>query len=189
MEDFKNTKYFQFLYNNHQRVFDDGDRFNLEMHQLISRNTDELAIVLKCHLILENYIDKFLQAGYPTIKWDFVNLTFSKKLELINTRGTYLAAVLYKAIKKLNSIRNKFAHDFTYEFKNNDLTEIHQAMDLWEKAKGKPAGTGIQLIEEFTIWACAMINIMTSGIIDQTPETGLAGYLVWLREMMQPLNP
>jgi hypothetical protein len=188
LEDFKRTKFYQYLYENHQIIQDDGSRFNIDMRELITKETDNLAVVLKCHLIIEYYIDRFLQAAYPTISWDPLSLTFAKKLELINVPGTYVGLCFYKAIKKLNSIRNKFAHQLTYELKESDLTDLRQSMDLWEKARERTSGKGIKLVEEFTIWVCGNIDSFTNGIKRHTPEHGLPGYLAWLKQMNEPID-
>jgi len=188
LEDFKKSKYYQYLFENHQEVFKDGDAFNAQIQELFSQKTDEMGTVLKCHLIVEYYIDQLLEAGYPTIKWKPVNLNFSKKLEMINTPGTAVGVIYYPAIKKLNTIRNKFAHNLAYELQESDLSELRISMDLWEKARGQSAGSGIQLIREFTVWVCGNISILTTGIKKHTPKTGLTGYLEWLSDMQSPVE-
>jgi len=183
MEDIRNSKYFQYLYDNYEALSKDHQAFSKRMHELIYVNTDEMATVLKCHLIVENFIDQLLEVGYPTIDWKKANLNFSKKLELTNSRGTAIGTVYYPAIKKLNTIRNKFAHQITYELQESDYSEIKIAMDLWNKLFDKPCSTGLAVIEEFTIWVCSNIETLINGIKKETPTTGLAGYQEWLREM------
>jgi hypothetical protein len=183
LEHFKKTKYFKYLLQNHNEIDKERLDFNNTIIELLNRKTDELGTILKCHLIIEFYIDNYLRVANPAIvKWKDSRLSFSQKLELIHNDKTPIG-VYYPAIKCFNSIRNKFSHKISYVIQEDDYREIEKIMFIWYKASGKPLLSGIKLIEDFTVWVCANINMMISGIDKHSKILGLSGYLEWLKEM------
>jgi len=183
VDDFKKTKYFKHLADNLDLMEKHRIEFNQKILSLLNNEIDELGLVLKCHMIIEYYIDEFLIVAYPTInQWDKIRLTFNQKLELINNSRTVMG-MAYSSVKCLNSMRNKFSHRLAYKIKEDDYKEIKELMTIWYNAAGEPVPTGIQLIEKFTVWFCGNCNIMIQGIKKQTPGLGLTGYLDWLNNM------
>ena len=177
------SKYFKYLIDNAESIDKDRIEFNDKIISLLDSKTDELGTVLKCHLIIEHYIDEYLANSYPTIKsWDKARLTFNHKLELINNPHT-VVGMLYPGIKCINSLRNKFSHKLAFKIEKRDFKEISEIMTIWNNALGKPIPQGLRLIGEFTIWTCGNLNSMTQGIKKHSPNTGLSGYLEWLKEM------
>jgi hypothetical protein len=181
--DFTKTKYFDYLLDNSETLENDLQDFNKKFIELTRGDIDELGTVLKCHLITEYYIDQYISKSYPTvISWDKIRLNFSQKIEVINNPQT-LTGIYYPALKSLNTLRNKFAHKLGYKIIEEDLIEIRTILTAWNSALGKPIPKGVKLIEEFTIWMCAGLNSMTTGIHLETPELGLSGYIKWLKKM------
>ena len=135
---FKKTKYFKYLADNMDLMEKQRVEFNKKILPLLNSQTDELGLILKCHLIIEHYIDEFLIVAYPTIKsWARIRLTFNQKLELINDPQTVLGMV-YPSIKCLNTLRNKFSHKLAYKIKTEDYKEIKVLMTIWFNAAGDP---------------------------------------------------
>jgi hypothetical protein len=180
--DFKKTKYFNYLLVNHKEAEKDLLAFNTKILRLLNKETDELGRVLKCHLIIEHYIDNYLNVAYPTVyNWNNIRLTFSQKLELTQNPKTIFT--YYSAIKNLNSIRNKFSHKLNYSIKSEDYKDIETIMRIWNTELNKSLQSGINLIEEFTIWICVNIDSMINGIKKQSKGLGIPYYLEWLKEM------
>lgn len=181
--DFKETQYFKYLIENSDNIENDRFAFNKKISELLSNSGDEMGVVLKCHLIIEHYIDAFLTVAYPTIvSFERIRITFNQKIELINNNRTTLGHS-FKAVKSLNSLRNKFAHKLGYVIQDLDLLEMENYMSPWNDALGNTTLHGIKLIENFTIWFCMSLDILTNGIKKETPELGLVGYLEWLNKM------
>lgn len=189
-EQFKKTKYYSYLLNSMEEMERDRTEFNSHIIELLNQATDELGIVLKCHLILEYYMDMFLKTAYPTIsQWDKTRFTFSQKLELLNSDKTTLQ-FHYQAIKCLNTIRNKFSHKLSYSLVENDCLPIKSALEPWYTALQKPMPNDLpKLIEEFTVWICGNINIIITAINRHSKDFGLPGYLLWLKEMQEEEKP
>ncbi len=81
VDDFKKSKYFNYLLENFKELDRERVEFNDEVLKLLNRKTDELGSVLKCHLIIEYYIDNYLKTAHPTIlNWQASKLSFSQKL-------------------------------------------------------------------------------------------------------------
>lgn len=183
IDDLKKTKYFDHLADNLDLMEKQRIEFNQKILSLINNEIDELGLVLKCHMIIEHYIDEFLTVAYPTInQWDKIRLTFNQKLDLMNNSSTVMG-MAYPSVKCLNSLRNKFSHRLAYKIKEEDYKEIKGLMTIWFNSAGEPVPIGLQLIEEFTIWFCGNCDNMIQGIKKQTPELGLTGYLDWLNNM------
>ena len=183
--DFKKSKYFKFLLKNLNEVEKERVEFNNQILTLLNKETDELGTILKCHLIIEYYLDCYLKSSYPTIsKWKETRLTFNQKLELINTEKTFME-MYYPSIKCLNSIRNKFSHRISYKVVSGDYREIETIMNVWYNAIDQPLPKGMRLIEEFTIWVCSNIASMINGIDKHSKSIGLPGYLRWLQDMQE----
>lgn len=181
--DFKKTKYYKYIANNLDLIEKQRVEFNKKILPLLTNQTDELGLILKCHLIIEHYIDEFLVIAYPTIKsLNRIRLTFNQKLELINNPRTEIG-MIYPSIKCLNVLRNKFSHKLAYKIKTEDLNEINTLMKILFNAAGDTIPEGQRLLEEFTLWVCASLDSMTQGIKRHSPKLGLTGYLEWLKKM------
>jgi hypothetical protein len=181
--DFRTTKYFRYLIDKAEVLDSERITFNKAILLLLSSKTDELGTVLKCHLIIEHYIDEYLTAAYPAVtKLKSVRLTFNQKIELINDPRT-IGGLAYAAIKCLNLLRNKFSHKLAHRIEESDYIQIHELMSAWNSAAGKRVPAGLQLIQEFTVWLCGSLYAMQQGILRETPKLGLSGYLAWLEKM------
>jgi hypothetical protein len=181
--DFKQTKYFKYLAENLELMEIQRIEFNQKILSLLNNEIDEMGLVLKCHMIIEHYIDEFLIVAYPTIsQWDKIRLAFNQKPELINNFRTVMG-IAYPSVKCLNSLRNKFSHRLAYKIKEEDYKEIKEIMTIWYNASVEPIPTGLQLIEKFTVWFCGNCDTMIQGMKKQTPGLGLTGYLDWLKNM------
>lgn len=78
VDDFKQTKYFKHLAENLDLMEIHRIEFNQKILSLLNNEIDEICLVLKCHMIIEHYIDDFLIVAYSTInQWDKIRLTFN----------------------------------------------------------------------------------------------------------------
>jgi len=151
---------------------------------MLSSNTDEMAITIKCHLIIENYIDQYLKVAFPSINnIKEMNLRFLNKIEMINNSKT-IFSTYYKSLKQINSLRNKFAHNLQYIITPNDLKELNIVMDAWNDAGGYARTNGVELIKQYTMFFCSSVYCIINIINKETKELGICGYIKWLEEMV-----
>lgn len=85
------------------------DSENEKFIALLQQDHDVLGRVLKAHLILEHYLSAYLGQTFGIDDIDSIRLSFAQKVELLPSSGA-AASVIKLGIKRLNSIRNKFAH-------------------------------------------------------------------------------
>lgn len=181
--DFTKTEYFNYLLANVENIKNELNEFNSEILNLMQQETNSLGLILKCHLIIEYYMDKYIKAAFPDIIClERLRMNFSSKLELINNPKTVFG-IYYPGIKKLNAIRNKFAHNIAYRISEPDYYEIAKIMGAWFKALGNDPLTGHALIENFTLTLCGTLNSYTIGINEEAKDLGISGYLQWLKKM------
>ena len=186
MEDFTKTKYWQHLLNNKDEVKGDWNNFNNEFSILWSQSVDELGVVLKSHLVIESYMNRFLIKAYPNILWSEMRLTFIQKLSMCDFE-TSAIQIYSTGIKELNTIRNRFAHRISYQLKIDDYKTINRMMTMWSKAYGTPPETGLNLFYSFVLAVCVSFSVYIENIDRYGGGFGLSGYLKWLKDMQEPV--
>ena len=131
-------------------------------------------------------MDRYIALAIPEVEdWNKLRLTFSKKLEIVNNKRTSFV-MLYPAIKALNKIRNKYAHDLNYKPNVGDYKPISNFIQIWFSAQGKNIPSNFShLIQEFTLWAAGFMNGYIDGIKNHTPEKGILGYLEFIDKKMK----
>ena len=185
LDAFKKTKYWRYLIEH----FDEMDRGRLEFKRqfstFIENKTDEMAVVLKSHLIVEHYIDQYIATAFPSIaNTNKLNLRFSSKIEMINNPRT-IFGYYSDSLKQLNSLRNKFAHNLEYTISDVDLSKMKEVMDTWNSAGGYELVTGMEVIRQYTMWISSSLDSTTRGIKKESKSLGIAGYVQWLQEMQK----
>jgi len=81
--------------------------------------SDEVAIILKSHLYLEQEIDSLIEKITPNPKF-ILKKSFSEKLDFLNALNI-ISNESESKLRGLNSIRNKFSHQYGYELSAKDL--------------------------------------------------------------------
>src|SRR5690606_25848733 len=111
VDQFRDTKYFKWMLSQADELEKEMNSFNEEYSDLAGTDNPQLPLVLRSHLIIEHYMDKYLTVAIPEVEcWDDLRLSFNMKLDIINNRKTSLH-VIAPSIKALNKIRNKYAHN------------------------------------------------------------------------------
>jgi hypothetical protein len=180
----KKDKFFDYLMSQSDRFENDIGEFNYKIRNLLSNPVDNMGIILKCNLIIEKYIDDYLEIAYPTINFDLKDrLTYNQKIELINNPRTNFYIFLNGA-KELNSIRNKYAHNLNYEIQNSTFKEVKEIMTFWNTASGKKQNEGIQLVVDFTATLCMFLFSTKNEIKVNGSGLGLPKYLEWVEKIV-----
>ncbi len=84
------------------------DEENARFKALFYREHDSLGRVLKCHLVVEHYLERFLEAHYGIADLEGARLSFFQKAKLLPDTAAP-AAFVKPGVLQLNSIRNRFA--------------------------------------------------------------------------------
>lgn len=121
---------------------------------LISKDFTEIAQLLKCHLVIEHYLDLFLKKELGLNSLDDAKLSFFNKVSLIPDNKA--AGFVKPGIIKLNSLRNKIAHQLDINLTKNDLGSIKNILQISRQDIEKLSF--IEAIEKFTALACIWLG-------------------------------
>jgi hypothetical protein len=153
--------------------------FNLKYSFLSNRNDQSSSRILKYHLLLEHYLDKYLEAANPAIKnWGQARLTFHQKLELVQHPQTAFVLIT-PGIRCVNTIRNRVSHNLEVNLSEDALNPIRDFLNIWYTALGRPIRSDIDMVEDFTLTCCAIINGYVTSISRHAKITGLPELLTW----------
>ena len=128
---------------------------------LISSPHDTLGRVLKCRLIVEHYLNRFLVAHFGIDNFDDARLTFAQKAKLLPDRAT-AAAFVKPGIVQLNRIRNRFGHSLSAELSDADLGSIRTVLDI--ARRGVTFESPAEAIEAFTTVACTFLIVAPADL-------------------------
>lgn len=107
---------------------------------------DILAIVLKTHLYTEYWIDQLVKEVSLTAN-ESIKYSFAVKLNLIYNMGC-IPEALYLNIKKLNKLRNQFAHNLDFDINDADWNYVVRqeglALSDFETVKEKLLIVGLE---------------------------------------------
>lgn len=134
-------------------------RFNEENSRfikLLQQPHDVIGRLLKCHLIVEHYLDRFLSDHFGLDAISDAKLNFFNKAMLLPTQGSS-AAFVRPGIIKLNSIRNKAGHNLGNEPKFDDLGAINETLRI--ARPNVSFNEPIDAIEAFTTVACTWLIV------------------------------
>lgn len=134
-------------------------RFNTENERfikLIEKPHDVLGRLLKCHLIIEHYLTRFLSEHFGIEDVESAKLGFFNKAMLLPSQASS-AAFVKPGILKLNKLRNRAGHELGADFTFDDLGPISEVLNI--ARAGVPFGTPIEAIEAFTTVACTWLIV------------------------------
>ncbi|HUW75061.1 MAG TPA: hypothetical protein VMV70_00145 [Gallionella sp.] len=134
-------------------------RFNIENERfikLIEKPHDVLGRLLKCHLIIEHYLTRFLSEHFGIEDVQSAKLGFFNKAMLLPSQATS-AAFVKPGILKLNKLRNRAGHELGPDFTFDDLGPISEVLNI--ARAGVTFETPIEAIESFTTVACTWLIV------------------------------
>lgn len=95
-----------------------------------TKSNEILIIILKSHLYIERELIKALTETIIDEKI-LIGTTFRQKLDLANSMG--IIEGLYGVLGKVNSIRNSYAHDVSYEFGEKEFEDLLSTLSKGDK--------------------------------------------------------
>jgi len=123
---------------------------------LINQPHDYIGRVLKCHLVVEHFLTKFLHDYYKIERLDNLKLRFAQKAEMIPQNGLS-ASFVRPGIIQLNRVRNKCGHDLNSSIERHEISSIYQVLEI--SRKGLKFDDPVNAIEAFTPIACAFLSL------------------------------
>jgi hypothetical protein len=130
-----------------------------EVLYAFERDHDLIGRILKCHLILETFMDKCIKhLNKDQLSTENTSLRFIQKVEMIEDKLDEMKTY-FKGIRSLNTIRNKLAHNLHAEVTIQDVQSMKIYAEMYKREK---INDPIKIIEEFTLVACALLLNETS---------------------------
>jgi hypothetical protein len=141
----------------HWRAIDDHfNQQNSQFKMLLEADHDLIGRVLKCHLVVEHYLDRYLLSHLKLQHLEDARLTFAQKATLLPSDGA-AAAFVKPGILRLNAIRNRFGHTLQPALSMGDLGAIQTVLGI--ARENVPFDTPIEAIEAFTTVACTWLIV------------------------------
>lgn len=128
---------------------------NARYIELLRHDHDALGRVLKCHLILEHYLDRFLAEHLKVEDITDAKLLFFQKCKLLPNHGS-AAAFVKPGLLKLNTVRNRFGHTLRPDLEHEDLGPINEVLTV---ARPNHRGDNLSRIEAFTTVAVTFLVV------------------------------
>ncbi|MFH1062035.1 MAG: hypothetical protein V1747_04020 [Candidatus Omnitrophota bacterium] len=126
---------------------------NKKFDTLFKANHELIGRVLKCHLIIEKYLNDYLEFFYGKDFTESINLRFYQKLVLLKSKSVSMN-IIFEGIQEINQIRNKFAHKLNTSITINDVKSCKPFVDaLLSENSTQP----VNVIEGFTNIVCILI--------------------------------
>ncbi|WP_157469059.1 hypothetical protein [Dyella thiooxydans] len=147
-----------------------------------------IGYLLSCHLILESYIDEYIQAEAG--KWlDFsrARLSFSQKISIINFPDIEENLDFMPALAHMNNLRNKLSHNVRYKISTESVLPL---IHFLEKSRGSKLENRdpISVIGAFTSFVGAWFAAMYVRIKEGKDVDRRAAFERWI-SAHYPGNP
>lgn len=129
---------------------------NTRFIELMSKPHDVVGRLLKCHLVVEHYLDRFLSEHFGIEDVESAKLGFFNKAMLLPSKATS-AAFVKPGILKLNTLRNRIGHSLGSDITSGDLGPIREVLAI--ARAGVNFRDPISAIEAFTTVACTWLIV------------------------------
>lgn len=139
------------------------ERQNARYLEMAATDHEMLGRVLRAHLIIENFLNNYLEDLFGFEDFDDLRLTFAQKAKML-PQSKVGAAWVRPGIIQLNSVRNKYGHrlDHTVEF-----ADINGIMEVLSVSRPEyNFSTPVDAIEAFASVACAFLTVAPKNLSD-----------------------
>lgn len=137
-------------------IEDDFNRHNTRFLELAATSHDVIGRVLRAHLIVENFLNTYLQETFGFDEFDEIRLSFAQKAKMLPTANSG-AALIRPGTIQLNKIRNKFGHTLKHVVEPSEIVHITQLLSI-----ARPSAKfddPIDAIDAFAPVACAFLSV------------------------------
>ena len=136
------------------REFFDNENNNFK--ELLRTDHTRFGRVVKCHLVTEIYIERYLREKLALANLTDARLTYYQKVMLLPEHGS-APAIIKPGLLKLNKIRNRFAHSLDAEVSVDELSSMTEILRM--SGRNTENIDAIDTIETFTILACTWLLV------------------------------
>lgn len=162
----------------------DFARQNERFLELARADHDAIGRVLRAHLVVENFLDQFLQSRLGIADLSPLRFSFAQKVGLL-PESSSAAAFVKPGIKELNSVRNKYGHRLQQEVAWQEVRAISEILAI--ARRGASFESPLGAIEAFAPVACAFLGVPPAALADVFRDA--FAQVVAPREEPVELNP
>ena len=137
-----------------QEIDEFFDNENKKFKELLRTDHSSFGRIIKCHLISEIYIEKFLCEKLALSNLSNARLSYYQKVMLLPEHGA-APAVIKPGLLVLNKLRNKFAHSLSAEVSVEELYSMTDILAI--SGRDTEIMDAIDAIEAFTTLACTWL--------------------------------
>jgi hypothetical protein len=153
--------------------------FNERYARLVKQDDRQVGTVLRCHLVVEHFLDEYLAAAKPAIPdLPSARLTFAQKLSLAEHPRTFFALVM-PGLRCLNRVRNHLAHRLEITDLESEFQPIQDFVTMWRTAGGYEVPQGLLAVQDFTLTCCGFMHGASRTIGRHGRGRGLIGMFEW----------
>jgi len=151
----------------YQRISDEESAEALRRWQ---QDTDTIGRILRAHLFIERFMTETLQRSNPALgSMEKAKLTFSQKVALLNPHNADIADVL-PGIRRINSIRNRLAHESHAAVSTEDANALLQCKTFDQVLRMRygeklSALRPIEILEQFARHTSIALSVGHSRLI------------------------
>jgi len=136
-----------------RRFNEENERFKV----LLAADRSVIAHVLKYHLIVEVYLNRYFEMRYPNLAWDEAELRFTQKVNLLTSQSDARVAFVAPGIKELNRIRNKFGHQLDATLGLSDQSAMLRCLAV--ARAGVEYNDPTRVLHDFATVACTFLTV------------------------------
>lgn len=127
----------------------------LQLRTLEDVDFELLGYLLSCHLVVEHYLDEFLMTLGTKLHWEAAKLTFAQKLALFPPEVFPNGSEVLGAVRHLNSMRNKVAHNIKAKSSDLDFRPLAAFLSKVYEGRQPVPSEPLAVLEEFTSLVCS----------------------------------
>ncbi len=150
---------------------------------LTEKDHDSIGRVLKHHLIVEKYMDVYLETELKMPKKNVKECTFAQKLDKLPNNG--VLDIIRPGISELNYVRNKFAHNINTSLSKINTSEIDKVVAY---IRVSSAATKIERIENFSYLACTFLTVMPPNLAKKIEAANVRVMKILEENSLNPLT-
>lgn len=129
---------------------------NERFKALMNHPHDTIGRLLKCHLVVEHYLERYLTESFGLPNLQEAKLGFYNKAMLLPIEASS-AAFVRPGILRLNKLRNNIGHELGREPTFDELGPILETLSI--ARSGIKFASPVEAIEAFTTVACTWLIV------------------------------
>ena len=134
---------------------------NKKFTELLQTDHRNIGRIIKCHLILELYIERYHCKRLNLTDISDLRLTFYQKVMLLPETSAAIT-ILKSDLLLLNKFRNRIAHDLNLEVSMNELNSMIKILEI--SGRNTENMDVCDVIDSFTTLACTWLLITPSHL-------------------------